>query len=659
MKLKKKMLLLIFIPVIITFVALTFFAFGFSNQILISNGEEIMKSLAEKNAIIIGKMIGEDLTRMEVIASNLAKADLNNKKDIDKRIVEYSKTIERFETLFIGYPDKTFIYPYGTVSDDFDCTTRSWYKGALESKDLFVTKPYMSADENSTTIVTIAAPVIVNGEVKAVLGVDVDLHAMNEFREGIQIYETGKSFILQEDGDFISHPKFTTEDNIYDVESGKFNVVANKIFEEKSKFFEANVGSTYMFAMAPVENTTWYFGVDAPKTEVLSQSDQLLIKMAILAIIMAIALGIIIFIIAVYISNPIKQISEITEQISNFDLSVKFDDKNLQKKDEIGLLYRSMDKMSRNLRSIVSNIMGCADDTADMTSKLTVKANITNESARGVAAAVSNIAQGATNQAGDTMEAAQNIENNTRSLSEMVEVLSNLKCAIDNIDGKKDEGMKALEELEKLTEKSRAEEQYVNEIILETNVSAERISKSSEMIQAIADQTNLLALNAAIEAARAGEAGRGFAVVADEIRKLAEDSSKFTEEIRIIIDVLKEKAQTAVDRMRVVSEIVSKQNDQTKITRDKFSEIEGAVTNGKDIVGLVSESSKTIEDNNSNIIRLIEDLSGIAEENAATTQEASANVDSQTESINDILEYCKDLSDLSERLKTEVDEFVL
>ena len=97
--------------------------------------------------------------------------------------------------------------------------------------------------------------------------------------------------------------------------------------------------------------------------------------------------------------------------------------------------------------------------------------------------------------------------------------------------------------------------------IASNNESAKHIQKVSEMIQSIAEQTNLLALNAAIESARAGEAGKGFAVVADEIRNLAEDSNKFTLEIKEIIKTLTDKTENAVLNMNKAEKIVNNQNE--------------------------------------------------------------------------------------------------
>ncbi len=68
----------------------------------------------------------------------------------------------------------------------------------------------------------------------------------------------------------------------------------------------------------------------------------------------------------------------------------------------------------------------------------------------------------------------------------------------------------------------------------------EELSKLTENLMKIAKQSNLLALNAAIEAARVGESGKGFAVVASEFRKLADNTSKLSKEIKTIVDRLAE-----------------------------------------------------------------------------------------------------------------------
>lgn len=100
-----------------------------------------------------------------------------------------------------------------------------------------------------------------------------------------------------------------------------------------------------------------------------------------------------------------------------------------------------------------------------------------------------------------------------------------------------------------------------NQTISKLGVSSQEIGKVIKVITSIAQQTNLLALNATIEAARAGEAGKGFAVVANEVKELAKETARATEEIGQKIEAIQTDTKAAVRAIGEVSEIINQVND--------------------------------------------------------------------------------------------------
>src|SRR5207253_7822042 len=125
--------------------------------------------------------------------------------------------------------------------------------------------------------------------------------------------------------------------------------------------------------------------------------------------------------------------------------------------------------------------------------------------------------------------------------------------------------------------------------INELSQAAGRIGDVVKLITAIAEQTNLLALNATIEAARAGEAGRGFAVVASEVKQLASQTAKATEEISAQIAGMQTATQDSVAAIKEIGGTIGRISDIASTIAAAVEE-QGAATN--EIARNVGEASK-------------------------------------------------------------------
>jgi len=211
--------------------------------------------------------------------------------------------------------------------------------------------------------------------------------------------------------------------------------------------------------------------------------------------------------------------------------------------------------------------------------------------------------------------------------------------------------------LKESSQKNTRFSKQIQSVVTETNQSAERIEAASAMIQSIADQTNLLALNAAIEAARAGEAGKGFAVVSDEIRKLAEQSSGFTEEIRSIIAELKQKSQRAVNIIEVSAKLVNQEAENVDTTAQKFADISAAVEKSNIVVERLLTISQAIEGKKEELVKVTDNLAAIAKENASNSQGAASTIQQQLESISQIAHASEELAGIAGELHRQISAF--
>jgi methyl-accepting chemotaxis protein len=273
----------------------------------------------------------------------------------------------------------------------------------------------------------------------------------------------------------------------------------------------------------------------------------------------------------------------------------------------------AMEKLAKTFEGNVSSVLGEVGKASN-TMKMT---------AEGMAATAEETSRQSTAVAAAAEEASTNVETVAAAAEE-------LSSSIGEIS-------RQVQQSTQISGSAVHEAERADEMVQGLATSANKIGEVVELITDIADQTNLLALNATIEAARAGEAGKGFAVVASEVKNLANQTAKATEEISSQIGGIQGATKDSVHAIQGISKTIG-----------EISEIAAA------IAAAVEEQGAATQE----IARNVEQASAGTSDVTTNITSVNTAADETGQAANEVLSAAGSLTMQSDKLSTEVTEFL-
>lgn len=355
------------------------------------------------------------------------------------------------------------------------------------------------------------------------------------------------------------------------------------------------------------------------------------------------------------ISKPVGRMTEALVEVSQGNFAIE--QVTVNNRDEVGEMAAALNQMVGDLRSVIQR-------SRDSAVQLAVQSEELSASAEESLAASEMVAEVSERNMRISDEQAEIVSQATASMEEMITAIDQITEDNEGMLGSSEDVARLVKEgsalIDEFTEQMTTINQTMEEssnVIRDMAEHSENIRTVTALISDIAEQTNLLALNAAIEAARAGEHGKGFAVVAEEVRNLAEQSKRSTEDIGTMIDAMITNVSKAVASTEEGHKRVGEGLEATKRTSDVFHNIENATQDVGEKVSAVSAAIEQLRAMTDEVANGAKRTQELAAQTAAEAQSTSAATEEQLAANEEITSSSQVLAELAEQLQTDMGQF--
>ena len=358
------------------------------------------------------------------------------------------------------------------------------------------------------------------------------------------------------------------------------------------------------------------------------------------------------------IADPLEESVGLLNAVADGDLTQDLPPELADRRDEVGEMVASLEKMQQALRKFLKDVHEEAERSVAMVHEVQELVGALNDGAQDMSAVTEEMAAGMEETAAST----SNLENLSDQIS------ASVKSNADEAEKSEAYTNEVAERASKLKQDMDASSKKAYDVYHQTKDSVEDAIEAAKVVDNItlltkditdiAEQTNLLALNAAIEAARAGEAGRGFSVVADEVRKLAEQSQQTAEKIQSltgrVTSSVGDLSEGANGLLQFMEQNIAKDYEAITKTAEQYLADADYM---RDFARAGKQTSQGITDDVETMNNAMTQIAKATQEEAQGNTQVAEKVTEVADKANQILEKVRESQEGAEKLKEQVAKF--